>query len=157
MHRPRDQELAEKTKTTEHFHSLTTPDVPKNRLHFATRIAWIAFNELGACHEWNTNLIAANYKLLKNAVEPVPIPGCNTNEYVSCVWKSRETKWWGSECIKTLGMAVEIQISLARLKTEVVNNFKPALVELFARTRLQTLMHETDRAAVHTPLKYAVC
>jgi len=54
-------------------------------------------------------------------------------------------------------MAVEIQISLARLKTEVVNNFTPALVELFARTRLQTLMHGTDRAAVHTPLKYTVC
>ena len=49
-------------------------------------------------------------------------------------------------------MAVQIQISAMGLKTEVVNKFKPALVELLARSRLQTLMHETDRAAVHTPL-----
>jgi len=54
-------------------------------------------------------------------------------------------------------MTEKIQISSRRLKTEVVNNFKPALAELFSRSPLQTLMHETDRDAVHTLLEYAVC
>ena len=55
-------------------------------------------------------------------------------------------------------MAVQIQISAMGLKTEVVNKFKPALVELLARSRLQTLMHETDRAAAGShSSQYAVC
>lgn len=58
------------------------------------------------------NLIAANYKLLKNAQGPIPTPGYNTNEYVSRVSKSWKTKRWRSEGVKTLGMAVQIKKSV---------------------------------------------
>ena len=53
---------------------------------------------------------------------------------------------------KHLEWLKKIRTSSVRLKTEVVNNFKPALAELFSQSPLQTLMHETDRTAVYTLL-----